>query len=153
MRIGNYTRATMNARRADERQLTAAGDDAALRVDLWLWYARFFRSRSLATEAVQGGKVHVNSQRVKPAHRLKVGDRVEVGRGGVEQCVEVLCLPQRRGSALEASASYVESRESIAKREALQTQHRLAAAFAPRQAVRPNKHERRSLRRLRGRGD
>ncbi len=141
----------MAARQSNESDSTDSVEPDVLRIDLWLWYARFFKSRSLATEAVQGGKVHVNAQRVKPAHRVRVGDTVTVGRGGFDQVVEVRALPERRGSAPEAHASYTESAASLAKREAYAVQQRLAAAYAPRTSTRPDKHERRSLRRLRGR--
>jgi ribosome-associated heat shock protein Hsp15 len=141
----------MVARRSNESDTADSAAESTLRIDLWLWYARFFKSRSLATDAVQGGKVHVNSQRVKPAHRVKIGDTVTVGRSGVDQVVEVRSLPERRGAATEASLSYSESAASIAKREAFAVQQRLAAAYAPRSTSRPDKHERRSLRRLRGR--
>jgi len=127
------------------------GGGLTLRVDRWLWCTRLFKSRSLAAEAVAGGKVHVNGRRVKPAHGVRAGDRITITRPGFEYECEVLKLPERRGSAPLAQTCYAESDQSRAARERFGEQSRLAAAFAPRSLERPGKHERRQLRRLRGR--
>ena len=116
-----------------------------------MWCTRLFKSRSLAAEAVGGGKVHVNGRRVKPAHAVGVGDRVTITRPGYEFECEILKLPDRRGSAPLAQACYAESDTARAAREKYAEQSRLAAAFAPRSLERPDKHARRELRRLRGR--
>jgi ribosome-associated heat shock protein Hsp15 len=126
-------------------------ESESMRLDVWLWYARFYKSRSLATAAVQGGKVHLNGQRVKAAHRVGPGDEVSITRSGLQQTVTVQANPTRRGPATEATSCYLESAASIARREALRTQQRLAAAFAPQSNERPDKHARRDIRRLRGR--
>jgi ribosome-associated heat shock protein Hsp15 len=124
----------------------------AARVDRWLFGVRLFKSRSLATQAVSGGKVHVNGQRVKPAHTLRPGDRVSFVRGAMAfECV-VADIPARRGPAPEALRCYRETDASQAHRAELAGRMRLAAALAPRPQERPNKHQRRELRRLRGRG-
>ena len=129
----------------------AEGGGNTLRVDRWLWCTRLFKSRTLAAEAVAGGKVHVNGRRVKPALGVRVGDRVAITRAGFEFECEVLKLPDRRGSAPIAQACYAETDAARLAREKHAEQSRLAAAFAPRSLERPDKHGRRELRRLRGR--
>lgn len=129
----------------------AEGGDESLRVDRWLWCTRLFKSRTVAAEAVAGGKVHVNGRRVKPALAVRVGDRVTITRAGFEFECEVLKLPQRRGSAPLAQACYAETDAARAAREKYAEAARLASAFAPRTLERPDKHGRRELRRLRGR--
>ncbi|HET7810892.1 MAG TPA: RNA-binding S4 domain-containing protein [Steroidobacteraceae bacterium] len=127
------------------------GGGLSLRIDRWLWCTRLFKSRSQAAEAVGGGKVHINGRRVKPAHGVRVGDRVAITRAGFEFECEVRQLPERRGSAPIAQACYLETDQARAAREKYSEQARLAAAFAPRGDERPDKHARRELRRLRGR--
>ena len=126
-------------------------DHDKVRLDKWLWAARFFKTRSLATQAVAGGKVHLNGQRVKPAHVLRVGDRVAITRPGYTFECEVLSLPRARGSAPIAQACYAEVEESKAARLKYSEQSRLASALRPQSLERPDKHGRRELRRLRGR--
>jgi ribosome-associated heat shock protein Hsp15 len=123
----------------------------SLRIDRWLFAVRLFKSRSLAAAAVSGGKVHLNGERVKPAHSVRPGDRVSLMRGAVDFDCEVTALPGRRGPAREAILCYRESPESIARRAAFAERMRLSAAFAPRPEGRPEKHERHALRRIRGR--
>ncbi|HTU67304.1 MAG TPA: RNA-binding S4 domain-containing protein [Steroidobacteraceae bacterium] len=127
------------------------GGNESLRIDRWLWCTRLFKSRTLAAEAVAGGKAHLNGQRVKPAHGVKVGDTVTVTRTGFEFECRVLKLPKLRGAAPVAQACYEETDKARAAREKFGEQSRLAAAFAPRSLERPDKHGRRELRRLRGR--
>ena len=122
-----------------------------MRIDRWLFAVRFFKSRSLAAEAVNGGKVHVNGERVKPARSVRAGDLVSFVRGGVEFECRVLAIPLRRGPAREASQCYEETPESRARREQHAERMRQWAAFGPRPEGRPDKHDRRALRRLRGR--
>src|SRR5919108_2503120 len=127
------------------------GGGTSLRIDRWLWCTRHFKSRTLAADAVAGGKVHLNGARVKPAHAVRVGDRVAVTRPGFVFECEVLSLPRARGSATLAQACYAETDASRAAREKYVQSARLASAFAPRSLERPDKHGRRELRRLRGR--
>jgi ribosome-associated heat shock protein Hsp15 len=127
------------------------GGNDALRVDRWLWCTRLFKSRSLAAEAVGGGKVQVNGRRVKPAHPVKVGDSVSITRAGFEFECRVLSLPPRRGAAPIAQACYEETEAARVAREKYAEASRLASAFAPRSLDKPDKHGRRELRRLRGR--
>jgi ribosome-associated heat shock protein Hsp15 len=130
----------------------AEGGGTTLRIDRWLWCTRLSKSRTLAAEAVAGGKVHVNGQRVKPAHGLRVGDKLAISRPGYGFECEVLKLPVRRGSAPIAQACYAETDSARAAREKYAEQSRLVSAFAqPRSLERPDKHGRRELRRLRGR--
>ena len=128
---------------------TAPG--ATLRLDLWLWYARLFKTRRLAAHAVQGGKVHLNDQRVKAAHVVRVEDALSVSRSGYTLRLTVRALPLRRGPAAEAEQCYEETAASRAQRETVAEQQRLAAACMPRSAERPTRQGRRELRRLRGR--
>jgi ribosome-associated heat shock protein Hsp15 len=122
---------------------------ARMRIDKWLWCARFYKSRAQASAAVAGGKVHVNGERVKPAHALKVGDRLELTHAATVRELTVIALAARRGPAAEAARCYEESSVSIARRARLHEQHALAAAFAPRPDARPDKRQRRRLMKLR----
>ncbi len=119
-----------------------------VRIDKWLWAARFYKTRSLAAQAVSGGKVHLNGVRVKPARAVKVADTLEIHKEGVKFCIAVLALSERRGSASVAQTLYQESQQSIDKREALHEQYRLAAAATPRPEHKPDKKARRQLRNL-----
>jgi ribosome-associated heat shock protein Hsp15 len=121
------------------------------RIDRWLFGVRLFKSRSLAAEAVGGGRVHVNGARVRPSHSVRPGDQVTFVRGGIDfECV-VAAIPERRGPAKEAVACYTETDASRIRREQHSQRMRLAAAMTPRPEERPDKHQRRELRRLRGR--
>jgi ribosome-associated heat shock protein Hsp15 len=133
------------------RKQADAPDDEPMRVDRWLFFVRLFKSRSLASEAVTGGRVHVNGERVKPARVVRVGDQIAFNRGAVPFDCEVIALPVRRGPAPEAAACYRESAASVARRAQFAERMRTATAFAPRPDSRPDKHERRELRRIRGR--
>jgi ribosome-associated heat shock protein Hsp15 len=119
------------------------------RIDQWLWYTRFFKTRSLAAQAVSGGKVHVNGERVKPARALRVGDRLALSIRGATAEMDVLGFPVRRGPAPEARSFYAETPESVERRARLREQHRLADMSQPRPATRPDKRDRRRLARIR----
>jgi ribosome-associated heat shock protein Hsp15 len=118
------------------------------RLDKWLWYCRFYKTRSVATAAITGGKVHLNAERVKPAHRVRVGDRLSLSLQGIVAEFEVLGLPERRGPATEAQTYYHETPESAERRVRLQEQQRLAQVSRPRPDARPDKRDRRRLMRL-----
>ena len=118
------------------------------RLDKWLWHARFFKTRSLATAAINGGKVHLNAERVKPAHRVRIGDRLSLSLQGIVAEFEVLGLPERRGPAAEAISHYLETAASAQRRVKLREQQRLANISRPRPEARPDKRERRLLMRL-----
>jgi ribosome-associated heat shock protein Hsp15 len=89
----------------------------SIRLDKWLWTARFFKTRSLATEAVAGGKVHVDKQRVKPSKEVKIGAKLEIHKEGFEWLVTVTGITKQRVSAKEATELYEENAESIEKRQ------------------------------------
>ncbi len=118
------------------------------RIDQWLWFARFYKSRSLAAAAIAGGKVHLNGERAKPSRRLGVGDRISVSLQGVVAEFDVLALPARRGPAAEARAHYLETAASRERRAFMREQHRLAELSRPRSEARPDKRDRRRLTRL-----
>ncbi len=120
-----------------------------VRVDKWLWAARFFKTRSLATEAVDGGKVDVNGARVKPAKLVGPGDEVRVRVGPQLFVVRVLDTAERRGSAEAARGLYEETPESAAARERAREVHRLSPITFDE--GRPDKRDRRDLRKFRGR--
>jgi len=121
------------------------------RVDRWLWFARFFRSRSLATAAVSGGKVHVNGERVKPSRELVPGDMLDITRGTDVLTVRVLALPSRRGPATEAAACHEETADSRTRRDALHLHRRHARMLHVAPPARPDKRGRRAIRQLQGR--
>jgi ribosome-associated heat shock protein Hsp15 len=117
-----------------------------VRIDKWLWAARFFKTRSLASEAVDGGKVEVNGARVKPAKDVKVGDELRVRLGPYEHLVVVRALSDKRGPASVAQTLYEETAQSIAAREKLRDDHRMAPAlFVYEEKGRPTKKDRRAL--------
>ena len=122
--------------------------DERHRLDKWLWCARLYKSRALATEAVSGGKVKLNGERVKPAHAIKVGDRLDVTRAELCTTLTVRGLPERRGSAADAQSAYLETPESTARRLRQREEQRLAALGSPSRDQRPDKRERRLLDRL-----
>jgi len=118
-----------------------------IRIDKWLWAARFFKTRSLAAKAVAGGHVHVNDGRAKPARFVIPGDSLRIRRGEEEYVVTVLALAGKRGPAVEAAKLYLETEASIQARELQKQQRRLGAAadlLAP--LGRPNKRNRRLIR-------
>ncbi|RMG53678.1 MAG: RNA-binding protein [Gammaproteobacteria bacterium] len=124
-------------------------NERGIRLDKWLWAARFFRKRSLATEAIQGGHVHVEGQRVKPARRVRVGERIHITRGQEEIEVIVAGLSERRGPASEARQLYEETPESIARR-AERAEARRLQAEQPAPRHRPDSRQRRRLRHFLG---
>ena len=115
------------------------------RIDRWLWYTRFFKTRSVAAQAVSGGKVHLNGDRVKSAHAVRVGDLIAIKMDGVLAEFEVLGLPARRGPAAEAQANYREQGGSVERRAKHQEAQRLANLSRPRPDTRPDKRDRRRL--------
>ena len=121
-------------------------DDAnGVRLDKWLWAARFFKTRSLATEAVNGGKVELNGIRPKPAKEVRVGDRLRVRVGPFVYELTVRALGERRGPAAAAAALFEETPESVANRERLREQHRMAPTVQYEEGGRPTKKDRRTL--------
>ena len=121
-----------------------------MRLDRWLWAARFFKTRALAAAAIAGGKAQVNGVRAKPGKQLRVGDALRVRVGPQEWLVTVRALSERRGPPAAAQALYEESPDGRAARERLAEQLKMAPAPAYRGKGRPTKKERRDLERLEG---
>lgn len=119
-----------------------------VRLDRWLWAARFFKTRALASAAVSGGKVQLNGSRAKPAKPVQVGDTLRVRVGPYDWIVTVRAVTERRGSAQDALLLYDESPDGRAARERLAEAHKIAPAPAYRGKGRPTKKERRELQRL-----
>ena len=124
-------------------------DSDRVRLDKWLWAARFYKTRSLATEAVDGGKVEVNGDRAKPAKAIKPGDEIRLRLGPYEHIVIVRALAERRGSASIAQGLYDETQASRDARERLASQLKMAPpTFVYEEKGRPTKKDRRDLARL-----
>ena len=120
-----------------------------VRLDKWLWAARFFKTRQLAGDAVSGGKVHLRGQRIKPSRQVKLSDCFEIQRGFERFEVVVTGLSDRRGSASVAQTLYRETESSIARRAQESEQRKLAAMQRPRSSGRPDKKQRRKIHRFR----
>jgi ribosome-associated heat shock protein Hsp15 len=121
-----------------------------VRIDKWLWAARFFKTRSLAAEAIGAGKVEVNDERVKAAKLIQLGDSISVRLGPYLHVVHVRGLSERRGPASVAATLYEETAESVAARAKLAEQLRMApAAFVYEEKGRPTKRDRREIDRFR----
>ena len=116
-----------------------------LRIDRWLWAARFFKTRSSAAAAVSGGKVHYNGQRTKPARAVRAGDRLDIRRGDNRWEVTVLATAERRGPATEARTLYEERPESVERRLREREERRTRRLAAAAGAGRPTKRDRRRL--------
>lgn len=120
-----------------------------MRLDKWLWAARFFKTRALASEAVEGGKVHLNGQRSKPGKPVRIGSRLLIHKGGLEWDIEVSELPAQRRPASEARGAYQEMPGSQERRERMVAERRAARLAAPHQPVsKPNKRDRRLIHRF-----
>ena len=117
----------------------------SVRLDRWLWAARFFKTRSLAAAAAQGGKIHVGGDRAKPARAVRVGDELQIRRGPYEWVVTVNGLSTRRGPAKETALLYEETEESVRKREAVRVQVQSQPAPFGKRGGRPTKKDRRDL--------
>ncbi len=126
--------------------------EGKVRLDKWLWAARFFKTRALATEAINGGHVHLNGNRVKPSRTVQVGDRLEIRRAREEFEVTVLGLAEQRGPASAAAQLFEESEASRLKRLALAEQQRLLASLEAAPQRRPDKKGRRQIIRFTGKG-
>jgi ribosome-associated heat shock protein Hsp15 len=118
----------------------------SLRIDRWLFYCRFFKTRSLATAAVVGGHVKINGERTTPGSRVKCGDRIDLIRERLPYSLEVIGIPNRRGPAAEARRCYLEDEETVRQRELQTTALRQDRLSMPTTDGRPDKHTRRKLR-------
>lgn len=124
---------------------TSNAADKEVRLDKWLWAARFFKTRSIAREMIEGGKVDYNGVRAKPSRLIEVGSRIRVLKGGLRMEVEVLQLSDVRGPAPVAQTLYRETEESVVSREKQLQQLKMNALLAPHPDSKPNKKERRAL--------
>ncbi len=136
----------MKPTRPDSAPHASASSGARVRLDKWLWAARFFKTRALAAEEAERGRVSINGQLAKPAREVHIGDCVQLRQGEAERVIEVLALSLQRGPAPQAQALYRETPDSVAARERLAAQRRLAPepALALEQG-RPTKRNRRDL--------
>ena len=124
---------------------TTKTEDSTLRIDKWLWAARFFKTRVLAAAAVAGGKVKVNGERVKAARIIRLGDALSIHIGPYEYLVQVRGLSARRGPAPQAALLYEESESSKLARQELAARLSAEARYAAPAAGRPSKKERRQV--------
>ena len=117
-----------------------------IRLDKWLWAARFYKTRALATEAIKGGKVHLNGQRFKPSHSAEIGQTIRIKKESIEQTVVIQELSGRRGPAVIAQTLYDETQESIDLREKRTQERKALFAGMPQHTVRrPSKKDRRKI--------
>jgi ribosome-associated heat shock protein Hsp15 len=123
-------------------------DSGKLRIDKWLWAARFFKTRSLAKAAIEGGKVQLDGQRIKVSKEIAVGDRLQIRQGFDQREVVVEALSDQRRGAPEAQLLYTETAASIAKRESESAARKAAGGMIDRPAHRPSKKQRRQIRRF-----
>lgn len=120
----------------------------SIRIDKWLWTSRFFKTRPLASEAVNGGKVHLNGQRVKAGRMVKTGDLLSIQKDSVLFEITITAINNTRRPAKEASLTYDESVQSRLRREQEQENKKLASAMRPAPQRRPDKREREQLRQI-----
>lgn len=123
-------------------------EQRGVRIDRWLWAARFFKTRSLAKQAVEGGKVHLQGQRAKPAKEVRIGQQLTIRRGDAEMTVEIAELAEQRGPAKIAQSLYRETPASIEQRETAAARRRMERAGLQVPSTKPSKKDRRDLRRL-----
>ena len=121
---------------------------SALRLDKWLWAARFYKTRAIARSMIEGGKVHYNGQRSKPGKQVEGGAQLRLWQGDDEREVIVLVLSEQRRGAPEAALLYEETAASLAKRAKMAEARRLNSLYAPHPETRPDKKQRRDLLRL-----
>ena len=127
----------------------STGDEIRVRLDKWLWAARFYKTRSLAAEAVEKGKVEVNGERAKRAKLLQAGDSLLIRLGPYQHIVTVRAVSEKRGPATVAAKLYEESAEGLKAREAMQVQVKAAQSVPGYDRGRPTKKDRREIERLR----
>lgn len=138
----------MSRHQSDGRPEAAGEPDKKVRLDKWLWAARFFKTRSLAKQAIDGGKVHYNGQRTKVSKEVETGALLLVRQGYDEVEVEVVLLSDQRGSAPQARTLYVETPASEARRAKLAAERKAFASSMPISPERPDKKQRRVLHRF-----
>jgi ribosome-associated heat shock protein Hsp15 len=124
------------------------GSPESVRLDKWLWAARFFKTRHLAVEAINGGKIKVNALRAKPARAIAIGNRIEIQKGGLVWDIEVLGLSKQRRSATEAALLYREDEATLLKRQEIVRERRDTGVGAGDASGRPTKRDRRLIQRF-----
>ncbi len=134
----------------EDRLEMVAEENNKVRIDKWLWAARFFKTRSLASKAVSGGKVHLNEARVKAARLVVVGDRLRINRNNTEFIVDVLALAEKRGPAKVAQTLYLEIEESVVAREQVREQRKVERLVSVNMVPpkRPGKRDRRLIKKF-----
>lgn len=130
------------------RTSPSTANDEDIRLDKWLWAARFFKTRQLAVEAINGGRVQVNGQRAKPGRAIRPGTRLSIHKGTLEWDIEVLGLSRQRLCASEAALLYAEEEESRLRRQELARERRELGVGAGRPGERPTKRDRRQIQRF-----
>ena len=125
----------------------------SIRLDKWLWAARFFKTRQRAVEAINGGKVHLNGQRTKPGKEVKPGARLRIHKGSLEWDIEVVGVAKQRRPASEAVLLYDESEESKTRRHRQVEEQRLLKAGRPKPVGKPSKRDRRMIQRFTQKGE
>lgn len=133
------------AHKENDSKNAGAAEGESLRLDKWLWAARFYKTRAIAADAVDGGKVHLNGDRVKRSKGIRVGDVVQIRSGPFEQRVVVRAISERRGPATVAAELYEELPESVQARETMAAQRRLESLPGSGDTGRPSKRERRQI--------
>lgn len=132
--------------------MATADSSERVRLDKWLWAARFYKTRTLASEAVNAGRVHVNGQRSKPSRIVVLNDEIEIAKTPYQYTVTVKAISEKRGTGVQAQALYEEHAESITAREAQRAQQKiLGMAFNPHPEKRPDKRSRRKIKEWQGR--
>lgn len=124
------------------------GKPTKLRLDKWLWAARFYKTRSLAKTAIEGGKVHLGGQRVKVSKEISVGDTLQIRQGWDEKVIVVQALSEQRRGAPEAQQLYTETAASVERRTAQAAARKAAGGMIDRPAQRPTKKQRRQIHRF-----
>ena len=119
--------------------------DSKIRLDKWLWAARFYKTRSIAKDMIEGGKVHYEGHRVKASKEVTLGAQIRLRQGFDEKTVVVMALSERRGNATAAAALYEETNESIEKRQLAAEQRKAMSSAVPVSDNRPNKKQRRQI--------
>ncbi|MEH6583200.1 MAG: S4 domain-containing protein [Halioglobus sp.] len=123
-------------------------EQGKLRLDKWLWAARFYKTRSLAKAAIEGGKVHLGGSRVKVSREISVGDTLQIRQGWDEKVIEVAALSSQRRGAPEAQQLYRETEDSVTRRQAEAEARKAAGGMIDRPATRPSKKQRRQIHRF-----
>ncbi|MSP37965.1 MAG: RNA-binding protein [Deltaproteobacteria bacterium] len=138
--------------RKHQRNIRDDTDNEAIRLDKWLWAARFFKTRALAAEAIGGGKIDIDGARAKPSRVVRIGDKLNIRRGPIEWAIVVKAVSRLRGPAPQAQGLYEETTESVAKRQAVAAQMKFERGVEFDSPGRPSKRDRRDIAKFTKRG-